>query len=86
MNKREFIKTLAVSLIPTTVLVGGSWFSFTKLLAKKKSLPFRPPGAIAESEFLAKCIRCRRCGQVCPNETIKYFDTLDPVMSGTPYF
>ncbi len=86
MKKRDFIKSLVAALIPSAILVGGSWFSFTKLLPKRKTSPFRPPGALAESEFLSKCIRCRRCGQVCPNETIKYFDTLDPVMSGTPFF
>lgn len=41
--------------------------------------------AVVEDDFLAKCIRCRRCGQVCPNETIKYFDGIDPILSGTPH-
>lgn len=30
----------------------------------------RPPGAIDEDEFLAKCNRCQRCVQVCPTRVI----------------
>ena len=56
-----------------------------ELIPRRKVPPIRPPGALAEDDFLSTCIRCRRCGQVCPNETIKYFDGIDPVLSGTPY-
>ena len=44
----------------------------------------RPPGA--KADFLATCIRCGQCGQVCPNQAISYFrleDGLDAV--DTPY-
>ena len=46
----------------------------------------RPPGGLPESEFIARCINCGQCGEVCPNRTIKYFglengwDSID-----TPY-
>ena len=46
----------------------------------------RPPGALAEDDFLARCIHCGQCGEVCPNRCIKYFgpengwDSID-----TPY-
>jgi MauM/NapG family ferredoxin protein len=30
----------------------------------------RPPGALDEREFLARCIRCGRCGDACPNRAI----------------
>jgi len=33
----------------------------------------RPPGAIDEEEFLARCIRCGRCGEACPNQCIRPF-------------
>jgi polyferredoxin len=30
----------------------------------------RPPGALAESGFLARCIRCGQCMKVCPNNAL----------------
>ncbi|RMD99179.1 MAG: 4Fe-4S dicluster domain-containing protein [Deltaproteobacteria bacterium] len=33
----------------------------------------RPPGALAEDEFLARCIRCGQCGDACPNQAIRPF-------------
>ena len=33
----------------------------------------RPPGGLAEKEFLARCIRCGQCGENCPNRSIKFF-------------
>jgi len=31
----------------------------------------RPPGALTEREFLARCIRCGECMKVCPNNAIQ---------------
>lgn len=44
----------------------------------------RPPGAHDEEEFLARCIRCGRCGAVCPSRAIRFADTPGPD-GGTPY-
>ena len=30
----------------------------------------RPPGAVEEKEFLAKCTRCNECVKVCPDQLI----------------
>ena len=30
----------------------------------------RPPGALPEEEFLARCIKCRQCADACPNRSI----------------
>ncbi len=30
----------------------------------------RPPGALAEEQFLARCIRCGQCMKVCPNNAL----------------
>ncbi len=32
--------------------------------------PVRPPGAIPEPAFLASCLKCQRCAEVCPNGII----------------
>ncbi len=41
--------------------------------AAASSLPVRPPGAQAEADFLALCIRCARCNDACPNQAIQTF-------------
>ena len=44
--------------------------------------PLRPPGALEEAEFLARCSRCGRCIKVCPAECIKAM----PINSGPALF
>ena len=31
----------------------------------------RPPGALDESDFLSRCIRCGECMKVCPNNALQ---------------
>ena len=39
---------------------------------KTKNHPFiRPPGAVAEKDFLKKCVRCGACMQACPTNAIQ---------------
>ena len=45
----------------------------------------RPPGAIDEREFLAACIKCGQCVQVCPVEAIILADIEDGFGNGTPH-
>jgi MauM/NapG family ferredoxin protein len=33
--------------------------------------PLRPPGAVAERDFLRRCIKCGKCAQVCPDRSIR---------------
>lgn len=44
----------------------------------------RPPGARPEKEFLASCIQCGQCAQVCPYRSIKLQTGLNLFDSGTP--
>lgn len=47
----------------------------------------RPPGAKAEAEFLASCVRCGICVQTCPYDTLKLARWFDAgVATNTPYF
>ena len=46
----------------------------------------RPPGAVAEGQFLASCTRCLACLEVCPPGAIRAADdTFGQNRSGTPY-
>ncbi len=46
----------------------------------------RPPGALAEADFLAACVRCGLCVRDCPYDTLKLAELGDGVATGTPYF
>jgi ferredoxin-type protein NapG len=45
----------------------------------------RPPGALEEDAFLAACIKCGQCVQVCPVEAIKLGDGDEGYGLGVPY-
>ena len=51
--------------------------------AQRKRL--RPPGALDEKDFLASCIKCGQCVQVCPVQAIKLADLVDGFGVGTPF-
>ena len=56
---------------------------------QSKSLPasaIRPPGALAEEDFLGACVRCGLCVRDCPYDTLKLARFGDEVATGTPYF
>jgi MauM/NapG family ferredoxin protein len=45
----------------------------------------RPPGALPEREFLATCIRCGKCAQICPSRSIRMAGLQDGLLlMGTP--
>lgn len=45
----------------------------------------RPPGSVEEDEFLARCIRCQRCAEVCETGAIRYAPRAAGAAAGTPY-
>lgn len=44
----------------------------------------RPPGALAETEFLARCIRCQRCSEACSVGAIQLPGSEAGILHGTP--
>ncbi|RMF14497.1 MAG: ferredoxin-type protein NapG [Gammaproteobacteria bacterium] len=46
----------------------------------------RPPGALEEPDFLAACVRCGRCVEDCPWDTLGLAEFLSPLATGTPVF
>ncbi|MCP4896137.1 MAG: 4Fe-4S dicluster domain-containing protein [bacterium] len=44
----------------------------------------RPPGALPEAEFLARCIKCGSCTSSCPYQTIRQASWSAGLAVGTP--
>jgi ferredoxin-type protein NapG len=76
-TRRRFLRSVAAA----GGLLGFSLLGFTPVY----SLRLRPPGALDEAPFLASCIKCGQCVQVCPVNAIKLADLLDGFGVGAPY-
>jgi ferredoxin-type protein NapG len=83
-SRREFLRTGILAAVFVTASLAG-----LVPLAGNANARLRPPGALKdrleEREFLASCIKCGQCVQVCPVEAIKLADLLDGVGIGTPF-
>jgi ferredoxin-type protein NapG len=57
--------------------------------SRADSLPataIRPPGALAEDDFLGACIRCGLCVRDCPYDILYLAQLGEDAPTGTPYF
>lgn len=78
ISRRVFIVNLFLTalLLPKREVFG---------FFRKVRIFIRPPGAIAEDEFLKRCIKCGACVQVCPQRVIVPLSLSDTVVgSSTP--
>lgn len=80
-DRREFVKYSTLGILGLA-LGGGMIFSPYTLKAENR---LRPPGAVDEKKFLALCIKCGQCLQVCPYHSIKLTDMANGHGVGTPY-
>ena len=78
--RRKFIRSVALG----AGLIGASLLGFIPVL-KQWVVRLRPPGALLEQNFLASCIKCGQCVQVCPVEAIKLAELDDGFGVGSPY-
>lgn len=81
IQRRDFLRT-------STLIVTGVALAYGTVgvpLLKSKRLLLRPPGALEEEKFLAACIKCGQCLQVCPPQVIKLAGILHGLAIGTPY-
>jgi len=65
LRRRELVSSLAVgALVGPTAAIAPS-------AANGNSFLVRPPGAVAEKEFLRRCIRCGECLKVCIGQALQ---------------
>lgn len=79
-SRRTFLRSLAFG---GAVVVAGL-LGFIPVVRRWKER-LRPPGALLEKDFLASCIKCGQCVQVCPVEAIKLGDIDEGFGVGVPY-
>jgi len=78
--RRRVLRTLLL----TGGVLGAAVSGYLPLAyAQRKRL--RPPGALDEKDFLASCIKCGQCVQVCPVQAISLADLVDGFGVGTPH-
>jgi ferredoxin-type protein NapG len=78
--RRKFLQSAALG----AGMLGLSAAGILPVLARRQAR-LRPPGALEEDDFLAACIKCGQCVQVCPVEAIKLADLTDGFGVGVPY-
>jgi ferredoxin len=58
-----------------TALTGGVLYPLMRSTVTSRTSPqpdvIRPPGAIAEGDFLRRCLKCGQCMKVCPTNAIQ---------------
>ena len=83
-SRRKFLLQTAQAMGMATV--GGLVWSSYLGEAKASPLLLRPPSAIPEDDFLAKCIKCGLCVEACPYDTLQLAKAGDNKPIGTPFF
>ncbi len=81
ISRRKFLKTSTLVVTGTAIAYGA----ISVPLLKRDRLLLRPPGALDEDTFLASCIKCGQCLQVCPPQVIKLAGINQGFGIGTPY-
>ncbi len=92
VNRRLFFKQVGATL-GRAGLAGGLVAGFLSLRGSRTPPEgvrgalgvVRPPGSLAEQEFLASCIRCTRCSDACEAQCILLFGPEGGTFQGTPY-
>lgn len=76
ITRRQFLEGLG--------LVGFVYLFTPGFINTNHIVPLRPPGAIPEEAFNIKCIRCFKCGEVCPTGAVQFGGWLEGQYADTP--
>lgn len=84
-GRRQFLAS-ALGAGCAAGLFGLGLAVYARQTSAAPALALRPPGALAEGDFAAACIRCGLCVRDCPYATLKLAELGDNVPTGSPYF
>lgn len=79
-QRRQFLRTIALG----AGIIGASLLGYVPVIGRWFER-VRPPGALKEQEFLASCIKCGQCVQVCPVNAIHLASLEEGFGVGSPY-
>jgi len=85
VTRRQFLAG-TVGAACAAGLAGLGLVSYTRQASALPAYAIRPPGALAESDFLGACVRCGLCVRDCPYDTLRLAKPGEDVALGTPYF
>ena len=80
-DRRKFVKYSTLGVLGLAMGAGVFFSPYGRVEENR----LRPPGAVAEDKFLALCIKCGQCLQVCPYHSIELSDIAKGHGLGTPY-
>ena len=86
LTRRQFMANIARSAGGATLFGLGLAIYSNKAANAVPAQSIRPPGTLAEAEFLAACIRCGLCVRDCPFDILKLATLGEDIPLGTPYF
>lgn len=83
-ERRRFL----LSMLRTAGAAAAGGIAWAGFIDGKKAYPtiLRPPGAVGEEEFLARCTKCGLCAEACPFAALIIAAPGDGRPVGTPYF
>ena len=85
-SRRRFLVDTARTACGVALFGMGMGFYGLHQAEARPPHALRPPGALADRQFLAACLRCGQCVRACPYRTLRLARPEDPVPTGTPYF
>jgi len=88
LNRRALLQ--GASSATTAGLIAGGALLAGRPARARPAQALRPPGALAEAQFLGACVRCGLCVRDCPPQNLKLSQwgagMAADVAIGTPYF
>ena len=67
LGKRQLVGSAVTGALLIPIIRSGS---LTAPVGRPDPACIRPPGAVEETEFLKRCIRCGQCMKICPNNAL----------------